>query len=86
MTTKLPSSRASYARFTTVPVTAAASGVPQAPVTSKPLWVRPPLRGAPNWPTGPRVPCGPRTGKKWRWSSTLPASFSFPPATPTAMR
>ena len=43
-----------------------------AAMTSNPLWRRPPLRGAPNWPTGPRVPCGPRTGKKCRWSSTDP--------------
>ena len=27
------------------------------------LVVRPPLRGAPNSPVAPRVPCGPRTGK-----------------------
>jgi hypothetical protein len=55
----------SNARFTTVPARTAASGVPQRAVTSKPMWTRPPLRAAPNSPTGARVPCGPRTGKKW---------------------
>ena len=39
---------------------------------SKPSWVRPPLRGAPNSPIAPRVQCGPRTGKTWPRNSTPP--------------
>ena len=49
----------------TRPLRTATSGVPQAAVTSKPSWMRPPLRGASNSPIAPRTPCGPWTGKTW---------------------
>src|SRR4051794_26416059 len=52
---------------------------------SKPSWIRPPLRGAWNSPTGPRSPCGPRTGKTWRKYSIPPSlAPGATPATATA--